>query len=306
MVARRPDRAVEDEHARQFAETTDNDNRAPDPPPPEDDAPLGWERLIPGRRVFRLSSSHPDFPTEWLTKYIEGEYRRLDQSGEAAVAVAALRDIWDKTERTMRAPGIRFDTWREHWDTRRLALEYWVERIPISDRATRRAYLVERAFPDSLTTLAGPSPPVPFEIVVNHGETSHYEELPPGEIMIRLTDTPTRHLTREFMTFVAEAQQAILGHKQRGRPPQTETAEKVAAARQFSDLTAWEIAGALDIRSSTRDATRRKIARAEQQAARQDAIRGQEIARALDIERQAWEEFRRQQDESPNEQETAQ
>ncbi len=297
---------MEDDAARQPADTTNAEDQHLNPPPPEDDAPLGWERLIPGRRVFRLSSSHPDFPTEWLAKYIEGEYRRLDQSGEAAVAVAALRDIWDKTERTMRAPGIRFDTWREHWDTRRLALEYWVERLPISNRATRRAYLVDRAYPDPLTTLAGPSPPVPFEIVVNHDETSHYEELSPGEILIRLTDTPTRHLTREFMTFVAEAQQAILGHKQRGRPPDTETTQQVAAARQLSDLTAWEIAGALDIRSNTRDATRRKIARAEQQAARQDAIREQEIAQALEAERQAWEAFRRQQDKKPDDHEGGQ
>ncbi len=293
---------MEDEHARQLAETTDNDNRAPDPPPPEDDAPLGWERLFPGRRVFRLSPDHPDYPRDWLAKYIEGEYRRLDQSGEAAVAVASLRTFWEKIEPSMQEAMESFDAWLDCRRTLELALDYWLEQIPISDRATRLAYLVDRAYPDQFASLAGPRPPVPFEIVVNNDTFPVEQVLAPGEITIRLADTPTRHLAREFMTFVAEAQQAILGHKQRGRPPDTETAEKVAAARQFSDLTAWEIAGALGIRSNTRDATRRKISRAEQQAARQDAIREQEVTQALEAERQAWEAFRRQQDKTPDEQ----
>ncbi len=299
---------MEDEHARQLAETTDNDNRAPEPEPPEDDTPLGWEHLIPGRDVFRFSPHHPDFPWDWLTKYTLGEYQRLDQSGEAAVAVDLLRNLWEIVEPAMQeaVTAGNFADWYSYRKLLQKNLEHRAEQIPISDRATRRAYLARRAYPEHLASLAGPSPPIPFEIVVNHSDTAHYEELAPGEIMIRLADTPTRHLTREFMTFVAEAQQTILGHKQRGRPRETDKAAMIAAAREQTSLTAWEIAGTLDMRSSTRDATRKRVARAEQRAAQQEELREQEIARAFEVERQAWEEFRRQRDEAPNEHETGQ
>ncbi len=135
--------------------------------------------------------------------------------------------------------------------------------LPVSDRATRRAYLAEHAYPQRLSHLGETSPPTPFEIVVNNDRIPIEQTLAPGEVMIRLSDTPTRHLAREFLTFVAEAQQAILGHKQRGRPADIGKAKRVSSLRASGELTAHQIAELTGLSSADAhpDSIRKTVAR---------------------------------------------
>ncbi len=286
---------MEDEHARQFAKTTDNDNRAPDPPPPEDDAPVGWERLIPDRRVFRLSSNHPDLPREWLAKYTEREYQRLAQRGDVALAIKTLRALYV----SIVEPAIRAATTPdEHFQQFALldhALERQANTIPISDRATRRAFLAEHAYPEYLMPLAGPSPAIPFEVVVNDSDAPHKAELAPGEIMIRLADTPTRHLAREFLPFVTEAQQDILEHQPRdGRPADIAGATVVSLLREHTNLNAREIAEATGSESTTAKAARKKVAGKQRRGDEQREAQEREFAQAWEQQRRQVEEFLRQ------------
>ncbi|MDP9472655.1 MAG: hypothetical protein M3Q71_18650 [Chloroflexota bacterium] len=253
---------MEDEHARQPADTTSDEDQHPDPPPPEDDAPLGWERLIPGRRVFRLSSSHPDFPTEWLAEYARRERERLEHDARTLHAVSRLQLLWAEVEPAMQAAST-FEDYAKLYTELHNALEMETDSLPISDRATRRTYLAEHAFPERLTTLRETSTPGPFEIVVNNDTFPVAQILAPGEIMIRLSDTPTRHFARVFLTFVAEAQQAILGHKQRGRPADVGKAERVSVLRATGKLTARQIAELTGLSSGTAnpDSIRKTVSR---------------------------------------------
>ncbi|MDP9469973.1 MAG: hypothetical protein M3Q71_04810 [Chloroflexota bacterium] len=305
MVARRPDRTVEDEHARQFAETTDNDNRAPDPPPPEDDAPLGWERLIPGRRVFRLSSNHPDLPREWLAKYTEREYQRLAQRGDVALAIKTLRVLYASTvEPAIRAATTNAERFHQ-FALLNHALERQADTIPISDRATRRAFLAEYAYPEYLRRLAGPSPAIPFEVVVNDSDAPHEVELAPGEIMIRLADTPTRHLAREFLPFVTEAQQDILEHQPRGgRPADIAGATVVSLLREHTNLTAREITEATGSESTTAQAARKKVAGKQRRGDDQREAQEREFAQAWERQQREVDEFLRQRDNPAPKQDT--
>ncbi|MDP9366811.1 MAG: hypothetical protein M3Q03_00810 [Chloroflexota bacterium] len=304
MVARRSDRTVEDDRARQLAETTDNDNHAPDPPPPEDDAPLGWERLIPGRRVFRLSSSHPDFPTEWLAKYRHDEYQRLTLNGAVGEAVKRLRQYWINVEPIMLVATTTAEVSKPCLDLLH-ALDAETDSLPISDRTTRRIYLAEHAFPELiarlLIVLTEPRSPIPIEVLVN-AETAINPDadpvtmaLRPGEIVIRLSDTPVRHLRQEFLTFVSEAQQEILGHQQRTRPVNAEKAISTFLLRKHTDLTAEEITGGENDRSNSRSAVQKRTQRRQRRAKQQGEAWTQEATQAAN----AWLDFLQRRNKTP-------
>ncbi len=296
---------MEDEHARQLAETTDNDDHAPDPPPPEDDAPLGWERLFPGRRVFRLSSNHPDLPREWLAKYTEREYQRLAQRGDVALAIETLRALYVSIVEPAIGAATTNDELFQQFALLDHALERQANTIPISDRATRRAFLAKYALPEYLMPLAGPAPPIPFEIVVNDSDAPHKAEIAPGEIMIRLADTPSRHLAREFLPFVTEAQQDILEHQPRGgRPADIAGATLVSLLREQTNLNAREIAEATGSESTTAKAARKKVAGKQRRGDEQREAQEREFAQAWEQQRRQVEEFVHQRDNPDPKQDT--
>ncbi|MDP9359248.1 MAG: hypothetical protein M3R02_28980 [Chloroflexota bacterium] len=297
---------MEDDAARQMADaTTNDDNLPPDPPPPEDDAPLGWERLIPGRRVFRLSSNHPDLPQEWLAKYTDREYQRLAQRGDVTHAILELRVFYTSSVEPAIQAATTLDELFQQFARLQRSLENAADNIPISDRATRRAFLAKYALPEYLMPLAGPAPPIPFEIVVNDSDTPHKVDLAPGEIMIRLADTPTRHLAREFLPFVTEAQQDILEHQPRGgRPADIAGATLVSLLREQTNLNARKITEATGSESTTAKAARKKVARKQRRGDERRETQKQELGQALERRRRQVEEFVHQRNNPAPEQDT--
>ncbi len=245
---------MEDEHARQPADTIEQ----------EEEPPVGWKRLIPGGkwRIFRLSPEHPDYPKGWLAKHRTKERRRLDQSGHAAVAIESFRQVWEAAELRMRA-ATTFDEWFEVYQLLDVALERDARLIPFGDRFARRAYLAEQVLPDYLFSLAGESDISPVEIIVNNDTIPIPIDLAPGEVVIRLADLPATPLIAEFKTFITEAQQEILGYEdQRGRPLNPDRAKQIADLKANAAGTARDIVKAVDGRSVSGNTARKKVQRA--------------------------------------------
>ncbi len=233
---------MEDDAARQPASTLEVGDHTPEPEPPQDDTPTGWRRLIPrGGRFFCLSTEHPTYPQEWLTEYKARERRRLRADPQCQAAVIELQRLWSSVERILQADPT-LDAWLNQCTLLRWVLDHETDKLPISDRATRRGYLAEQAFPPGLAHLLTDPADSPIEVIVNADTIPLSLSLAPGEIVIRLSDTPVGRISRHFLRFVTEAQQTFLGRApKRGRPADTLTNQRVAALRATQDLTARQI-----------------------------------------------------------------
>ncbi len=259
---------MEDPPSRQDKHAGKNERRA------------GWERLGLGSRVSRLTPDHPDYPREWLDKYIQTQNQRLENNGHAEAAVAHLQTAWAAIEPKMLEAFEAKDSesWSKGREILRFALEEATNAIPISDPSMRRSYLVIRALPDYLwPTLITPPLAAPVEIVVNQGPYSVKQTLAPGEIMIRISDIAVRDVEQLFMPLVSKAKTEVLGHNPRpGRPRNLTKNRAVDVLRQFTNLTANQIADMLSIPATTPKVLREKIARHRRRGEQQRETREQE------------------------------